>query len=126
MKIEIEEIHNSLIIMKNIVRHKFMFFNIVGIILVIVGIGGIIFTLNNKNYMAHNVLGLRKEQYEVINKDRFNNIMVNQSIIQFIWILLIGVLYFISKSKENLGLVSLNIFPTIIFSKKAKKYIRIK
>ncbi|WP_125461027.1 hypothetical protein [Clostridium taeniosporum] len=103
-----------------------MFFNIVGIILVIVGIGGIIFTLNNKNYMAHNVLGLRKEQYEVINKDRFNNIMVNQSIIQFIWILLIGVLYFISKSKENLGLVSLNIFPTIIFSKKAKKYIRIK
>ncbi|MDR3598027.1 hypothetical protein [Clostridium sp.] len=104
---------------------KFIFCNTMGIVCFILGIWQIIFTLNNKNDMPHYVQGLKKEKYEVIDKDKFNNIMVTQSIVQVILILLTGVLYVISKNLECCVLASGSIFPNIIFSIKVRKYIKV-
>jgi len=103
-----------------------MLYNILGVIFIILAIRGVIFTLNNKNNMPLSVYGLQKEKYQVIDKNKFNRIMVTQSIFLSIYILLTGVLCIISKELACIILPALSIYINIIFSKKAKKYIKTK
>lgn len=76
--------------------------------------------------MPFSVFGLQKEKYQVINNEKFNSIMLTQSIFTSIWILLTGVLCMIIKEPVILALPSWGIFINIIFSKKAKKSINTK
>lgn len=59
---------------------------IVGVIFILVAILRGIFTLKNKDDMPFSVFGLRKEKYQVINNEKFNSIMLIQSIVLFIWL----------------------------------------
>ena len=101
-----------------------MLYNILGLIFIILAIWGGIFTLNNKNNMPLSVYGLQKEKYEVIDKNKFNSIMVTQSIFLSIYISLTGILCMLSKQPACIILPAFTIYINIIFSKKAKKYIK--
>jgi len=71
------------------------------------------------------MFALQKEKYQVIDKESFNSIMLTQSIVISLWLLLIGILCMIIKGKIFIVLTSCSILINIIFSKKAKKYIKI-
>ena len=57
-----------------------MLYTIVGSIFIIMAILGGIYTLNNKNDMPFSVGGLQKVKYQVIDNEKFNSVMVTQSI----------------------------------------------
>ena len=103
-----------------------MLYTIVGSIFIIMAICGAIYTLNNKNDMPFSVGGLQKVKYHVIDNEKFNSVMVTQSIFTCIWILLSGVLCMFIKETVIFVLPSWGIFIGIIFSKKAKKCIEMK
>ena len=103
-----------------------MIYNIVSVTFIIVAILRGIFTLKNKDDMPFSVFGLRKEKYQVINNEKFNSIMLIQSIFLCIWLLLIAILCMFIKEVIILTLPGWGIFIEIIFSKKAKNYIEIK
>lgn len=103
-----------------------MLYTIVGSIFIIMAIGGGIYTLNSKNDMPFSVGGLQKAKYKVIDNEKFNSVMVTQSILTSIWILLSGVLCMFIKETVMFALPSWGIFIRLIFSKKAKKCIEIK
>lgn len=103
-----------------------MLYTIVGSIFIIMAIGGGIHTLNNKNDMPFSVGGLQKVKYQVIDNEKFNSVMVTQSIFTYIWILLSGILCMFIKEIVIFALPSWGIFIRIIFSEKAKKCIEIK
>lgn len=104
--------------------YRFMLYNIVGAIFIILAIGGGIYTLNNRNDMPFSVVGLKKEKYQVIDNEKFNSIMLTQSIFVLIWVLLTGALCMFIKETVILALPSWGIFIMIIFSEKAKKCIK--
>lgn len=97
-----------------------------GVVIIILAIWIGLFTLNNVNNMPYSIFGLNKENYEVIDKRKFNKIMVTQNTFVCIWFLLVGVLSIIFRESKVFTLLPLYFFIDIIFSKVAKKYINIK
>lgn len=100
--------------------------SIAGIIFIIAAIWGVIYTLYNKKHMPFSVFGLQKEKYQVINKERFNNVMLTQSICLSMCFGLIGFLCMFINEIVIPTLACLNIFIQILFAIKAKKSIEIK
>ena len=103
-----------------------MLYNILGVIYIIVAIWEGLFILNNKKDMPFDVYRLKKENYQVIDKDKFNTIMVKQNIFLFIWILSSGILCIFCKIEICIALPAFSIFINRIFSEKAKKYLKAK
>lgn len=103
-----------------------MIYIIGGVVIIILAICIGLFTLNNVNNMPYSIFGLNKENYEVIDKRKFNKIMVTQSTLVCIWFLLVGVLSIIFREAEVFTLVPFYFLIDIFFSRVAKKYISIK
>ncbi|GAA0738698.1 hypothetical protein [Clostridium oceanicum] len=103
-----------------------MTYNIFGGTFIVLGVIGIILILTDKTGKTFNVYGLKKEQYRVVDKEKFNSLMFKSGICSFTWILVVGLLCVITKELGLAGLGAISIFINMIFSKKAKKHIKIK
>lgn len=103
-----------------------MMYTTVGIILIIVAIVGGVFTIKSRKNMPTSIFGLTKEQYDVIDKENFNKVMGIQAITLCFFVLLAGVLLISFKDPSYFLVPALSIFVEMIFSKIAKRYIRVK
>lgn len=103
-----------------------MLYNVLGTIYIGLSVWGGIFILRNKKDMPFDVYRLKKENYIIIDKDRFNSIMLKQSLVLFIWILFSGSLCIFSKMEIGIVLPTFSIFVNMIFAEQAKKYIKSK
>jgi hypothetical protein len=103
-----------------------MLYNILGIIYIGVSVWLGIFILRKKKNMPFDVYRLKKENYLVIDKDKFNSIMIKQNLSLLIWILLSGVICIYLKMEIGIILPAFSIFVNMIFAVKAKKYIKSK
>lgn len=103
-----------------------MLYNILGMIYIGVSVFLGIFTLMKKKDMPFDVYNLKKENYLVTDKNKFNNIMIKQNLVLSIWILLAGVICIYLKMGIGIVIPSFSIFINMIFAGKAKKYIKSK
>lgn len=101
----------------------FMLYNIMGVLFILGGLWGSIFTIKNKTHMPRSVFALHNDKYKVVNKEKFNNLMIIQSFTVSMWFLLAGILCMFKKEPFAMLLPSFNVFINIIFSKRAKRYI---
>lgn len=103
-----------------------MLYNILGIIYIGVSIWLGIYILRKKKDMPFDVYRLKKENCIVMDKEKFNSIMIKQNLVLVIWILLSGVIYIYLKIEIGIILPAFSIFINMIFAAQAKKYIKSK
>lgn len=101
-----------------------MFFYIIALIPLILGIYGLIFTFRNKNNMPFGLFGVNQKNYEVINKKEFNNVMIKQSLFIALYSILVALFIFIRKSPT--ACMYLSFIPAIqlLFTKISKKHLK--
>lgn len=101
-----------------------MSFIITGVLFIILAIGLVISSFRSKQDKVFKLFNLKEDDYEIIDKQRFNSIMTAQELSIAIWIFIIGILCMIIKSPMLFLLPSLSFLISIPFSLKAKKYIK--
>lgn len=86
-----------------------------------------IYIFKNRNNMPCSVQGLNKESYRVVNKLKFNKIMIIQDTLACALVFLSGVLCIITDGNSSaVALPSFIFFIYFISSKVAKKFITMK
>lgn len=96
---------------------------IVGILYIVAGIFGLSYVVKSSDDMLPSVFGLQVDSYKIINKKKFNNLMVLQSVLIAAFFLLMAV-FVLAYEKPILiifapGMILIN----IIISPLSKKYI---
>ncbi|QLY78546.1 hypothetical protein [Clostridium intestinale] len=102
-----------------------MRFKIIGIIFIGVACLGLFLVFKNKRNMPQFIRGLRRDRYEIIDEEKFNNIMIVQSISTSLWCLTIGVSALFKLSRTILTTLTwIFIVSILLCNYFSRKYIR--
>jgi hypothetical protein len=101
-----------------------MFFYIIALIPLIIGVYGLIFTCRNKNNMPFGLFGVNQKNYEVINKKEFNNVMIKQSLFISLCSIFVAVFIFIRKSPTACMYLLFIPLIQLLFTKVSRKYLK--
>ncbi|WP_291636037.1 hypothetical protein [Clostridium sp.] len=101
-----------------------MLIRVFGIIYLVLGIWGLIFSIKNIRNMPVAIFGMPQEKYEVTNKEKFNCIMVKQSFILSVYIIFIGIFGILTNNSISLWLGCIAPIVNVIFRFIAKRYIK--
>lgn len=104
-----------------------MIYTIFRIIFICLSFLGAIIILIKKKEMPLVISGLKKDNYDVINKENLNSVMINQHLVICFWCLFIGGISLIFEESIIFAIAALGtvIIPTY-FAHQAKKYIKLK
>lgn len=98
---------------------------IIGIIFVLLGIWGGVFTIRNSKNMPPSVFGISRAKYQIVNKEKFNNVMIKQGYTFSIYCIVLGSFFIFTGNFESISLASTIIFTNVIYRFISKRYIKI-
>lgn len=101
-----------------------MFYYIISFISFCLGIYELIFTINNIKDMPFGVFAVSEKNCEILDKKKFNNIMIIQSLFISTYFVLISII--VSTEKHHSSVIYLSLIPlmNLFFAKLSKKYIQ--